>query len=129
MMTKMSGRYKSWAWRHKTFCYEVKNISWCKWHQKYVFKIFCSRNDEKNVRTLKAGHEIRHDNNKFALKQRTHHDVKKFAMTSKSASWRPKVRHVINNLYNVKTFVMTSKALHTLWRLKNCYDVINTSWF
>ena len=86
-----------------TFCYEVKNRSWCQWHQKYVFKIFCSRVMNKNVRTPKAGHEIRHDNNKFALKQRTHHDV----------------CHVIKNFYNVRhdvnsiAYVMTSK--HLLW--------------
>ena len=66
-------------------------------------KYFVPEMMNKNVRTPKAGHEIRHDNNKFALKQRTHHDV----------------CHVIKNFYNVRhdvnsiAYVMTSK--HLLW--------------
>ena len=35
-------------------CHEVKNIPWCQWHQKHVFILFCSRNDEKNVMTIKS---------------------------------------------------------------------------
>ena len=64
-------------------------------------KYFVPEMMNKNVRTPKAGHEIRHDNNKFALKQRTHHDV----------------CHVIKNFYNVRhdvnsiAYVMTSKHL------------------
>ena len=62
------------------------------------------------------------------LEERTHHDVKKFVMTSKGVSWHQIVCHVIKNFHNVETFTMTSNMLDTLCFLWRHYDVIKSSW-
>ena len=62
---------------------------------------------KKNMsRRQKVGHGVKNTSCKQNVK--THHDVIKFDITSKSASRRQKVCHVVKKFHDVKAFFMTS---------------------
>ena len=69
---------KSSSWCQKV-CHDVKRLSWSKnipwyqWHQKHIFILLCSRNDAKNVMTIKSWswHQ------KYVITPKIRHYVKK----------------------------------------------------
>ena len=77
---------------------------------RFHYNIFVHEIIKQNMSGLqKAGHGVKHTS--------WRHKVR---LTSKTASWRQKVSHVIKKFHDVKTFVMTSISA-TSWRLKVCH--------
>ena len=120
-------------------CHEVQNIPWCQWHQKHIFILFCSRNDTKNVITIKSWswHQ------KYVITPKIRHYVKKArpdvkmswckktTMMTKCSSLLQKVRHDIKKTslcqkvcHDVKRFVITSKIRQMfVMKIKIRHDV------
>ena len=125
---------KSLSWHKKhimtqNVCHDVKSLSWS---QKYIMMSMTSKTCFHNILFPKwwkkmsgkrqvMTSKIRHDNKNFVMKYRTHHDVNKFVMMTKSSSWHQKSVACHQNFHDVKTFAITSKVLHTLWRQKGSH--------
>ena len=93
----MTSKSSSW---HKKHIMTSKSLSL---YQKHVFIIFCKKNMS---RRQKAGHGVK--NTSCQQNVKTHYDVIKLDITTKNASTRQKVCHVVNKFHDVKTFVITS---------------------